>query len=228
LFFSYLTLGWVVISIRNEFYSVERYAKLPLILTLLFKQFTLFFFLLYAFIVFFMENIINRLLLAYYFILFLLFVSFFYFFFFFLYAFIGFFKENMISRLVLAEYFILCLLFVSFFKILMYYLLMRYRESLGGNRRTTVVIGDNKKTNQLIEVFQQRMEFGYHFKRKFDVNGYGFSLQQCFNYIIEHNVDEIYCSVAELKNSQLEEIIEFADNNLKTVKFIPDNKHIFT
>lgn len=190
LFFSYLTLGWVVISIRNEFYSVERYAKLPLILTLLFKQFTLFFFLLYAFI--------------------------------------GFFKENMISRLVLAEYFILCLLLVSFFKILMYYLLMRYRESLGGNRRTTVVIGDNKKTNQLIEVFQQRMEFGYHFKRKFDVNGYGFSLQQCFNYIIEHNVDEIYCSVAELKNSQLEEIIEFADNNLKTVKFIPDNKHIFT
>src|SRR5690554_3654134 len=190
LFFSYLTLGWVVISIRNEFYSVERYAKLPLILTLLFKQFTLFFFLLYAFI--------------------------------------GFFKENMISRLVLAEYFILCLLLVSFFKILVYYLLMRYRESLGGNRRTTVVIGDNKKTNQLIEVFQQRMEFGYHFKRKFDVNGYGFSLQQCFNYIIEHNVDEIYCSVAELKNSQLEEIIEFADNNLKTVKFIPDNKHIFT
>lgn len=190
LFFSYLTLGWIVISIRNEFYSVQRYAKLPLILTLLFKQFTVFFFLLYAFI--------------------------------------GFFKETMISRLLLAEYFVFCLLLVSFFKILVYYLLMRYRESLGGNRRTTVVIGDNKKTNQLIEVFKQRMEFGYHFKRKFDVKGYGFSLQQCFDYIIEHDVDEIYCSVAELKNSQLEEIIAFADNNLKVVKFIPDNKNIFT
>src|SRR5690606_24283327 len=99
LFFSYLILGWFVISIRNEFYSVQRYAKLPLILTLLFKQFTVFFFLLYAFI--------------------------------------GFFKETMISRLLLAEYFILCLVSISFFKILVYYLLMRYRESLGGNRRTT-------------------------------------------------------------------------------------------
>src|SRR5690606_41595129 len=96
LFFGYLGIGWVVISIRNEFYSVQRYAKLPLIITLLCKQFTVFFFLLYAFI--------------------------------------GFFKENMISRLVLADYFILCFLLVSFFKILMYYLLMRYRESLGGNQ----------------------------------------------------------------------------------------------
>lgn len=190
LFFSYLAIGWVVISIQNEFYNVQRYAKLPLILSLLFKQFSVFFFLLYAFI--------------------------------------GFFKETMISRLVLAEYFILCLVLVSFFKILLYFLLLQYRESLGGNRRTTVVIGDNKKTNQLIEVFNQRMEFGYDFKRKFDVGGYGFSLQQCFDYIIEHNVDEIYCSVAELKNSQLEEIIAFADNNLKVVKFVPDNKNIFT
>jgi len=190
LFFSYLVIGWAFVSIRNEFYNVQRYAKLPFILTLLFKQFTVFFFLLYAFI--------------------------------------GFWKETMISRLVLAQYFILCLVLVSFFKILVYYLLMRYRESLGGNRRSTVVIGDNKKTNQLVDVFKQRMEFGYDFKRKFNVNGYGFSLQQCFDYIIEHNVDEIYCSVAELKNNQLEEIIEFADNNLKTVKFIPDNKHIFT
>src|SRR5690606_13085951 len=119
LFFIYLTLGWFVISIRNEFYNVQRYAKMPLILTLLFKQFTVFFFLLYAFI--------------------------------------GFFKETMISRLILAEYFILCLVLVSFFKILVYYLLLRYRESLGGNRRSTVVIGDNKKTNQLITVFNQRL-----------------------------------------------------------------------
>src|SRR5690606_10653524 len=153
LFFSYLTLGWIVISIRNEFYNVQRYAKLSLILTLLFMQFTIFFFLLYAFI--------------------------------------GYFKETIISSLILAQYFILCLILVSFFKILVYYLLMRYRETLGGNRRSTVVIGDNKKTNQLIEVFRQRMEFGYDFKRKFDVNSYGFSLQQCFNYVVEHNVDEI-------------------------------------
>src|SRR5699024_5625243 len=76
LFFGYLGIGWVIISIRNEFYSVQRYAKLPLILTLLFKQFTVFFFLLYAFIGFFKENMISRLVLAEYFILCLVLVSF--------------------------------------------------------------------------------------------------------------------------------------------------------
>ena len=53
-------------------------------------------------------------------------------------------------------------------------------------------------------------------------------MQNCFEYIIQNDIDEIYCSVAELKNNQLEEIIAFADNNLKVVKFLPDNKNIFT
>lgn len=190
LFFGYLTFCWIIISMRNNFYEVERYTKLPLILSLLFRQFVFFFLVLYAFI--------------------------------------GFFKENMISRLLLGQYFVLCFLSISFFKILVYYLLQRYREVIGGNRRSTVVIGDNKKTNQLINVFNERLEYGYDFKRKFSVKNYGFSLQGCFEYIIENNIDEIYCSVAELKNDQLEEIIAFADNNLKVVKFLPDNKNIFT
>src|SRR5690606_29775937 len=62
LFFSYLTLGWIVISIKNQFYDVQRYAKIPLILILLFKQSVMFFFMLYAFIGFFKEDMISRLL----------------------------------------------------------------------------------------------------------------------------------------------------------------------
>ena len=45
---------------------------------------------------------------------------------------------------------------------------------------------------------------------------------------MENNIDEIYCSVSELKNNQITEFINFADNNLKTLKFIPDNKNIFS
>src|SRR5690606_38205651 len=77
LFFSCLVIGWACVSIRNEFYNLQRYAKLPFILTLLFKQFTVFFFLLYAFIGFWKETMISRLVLAQYFILCLVLVSFF-------------------------------------------------------------------------------------------------------------------------------------------------------
>src|SRR5690606_18766780 len=39
---------------------------------------------------------------------------------------------------------------------------------------------------------------------------------------------EIYCSISELTNHQLNEISDFADNNLKILKFLPDNKEIYS
>jgi putative colanic acid biosynthesis UDP-glucose lipid carrier transferase len=38
----------------------------------------------------------------------------------------------------------------------------------------------------------------------------------------------VYCSLDEVSNEQLKELIEFADENNKTIKFIPDTKEILT
>ncbi|WP_224488217.1 undecaprenyl-phosphate glucose phosphotransferase [Robertkochia flava] len=189
LLISYLFVGWIVISVKNEFYEVERYAKISRVFSLLFRQFVVYFVVLYAFI--------------------------------------GFFKEHLVSRLMLAQYFALTFFLVAFFKILMYYLLQRYRETLGGNFRNTVVVGNNAKAQQLIQIFNNHPEFGYVFKRKFTPKSKSFSVQECIDFIESHEIDEIYCSVAELTNIQLAEIVHFADNNLKAVKFIPDNKFIY-
>ena len=150
------------------------------------------------------------------------------FFFLILYAFIGFFKQPLMSRLALAKYFIYVFLLISFIKFLSYYLLMKYREKVKGNLRNVVVLGANKKTNQLIQVFKERSEFGYNFLKQFQTKTLGFNLNVCFDFINDNKVDEIYCSVSELKNEQIVELINFADNNLKTLKFIPDNKNIFS
>jgi putative colanic acid biosynthesis UDP-glucose lipid carrier transferase len=45
--------------------------------------------------------------------------------------------------------------------------------------------------------------------------------------VIENQVDEIYCSLNEMPNKILEDLIDFADENNKTIKFIPDTKEIF-
>lgn len=160
-------------------------------------------------------------------ILILLFRQFF-FFFLILYAFIGFFKQPNMSRLALAKYAIFVFLAISTIKFISYFLLLKYRQKIKGNTRNVVVIGKNKKTEQLINVFNERTEYGYEFKRQFCPREKNFDIRSCFLYIVEQQIDEIYCSVSELKNEELSDFIAFADNNLKTLKFLPDNKNIFS
>ncbi|MEO9512908.1 MAG: undecaprenyl-phosphate glucose phosphotransferase [Flavobacteriaceae bacterium] len=185
----YITIGWLVISIKNEFYKVYRYTKVAQLLRLIFTQFVFFFLILYAFI--------------------------------------GFFKQPIISRLALGQYFLFVFVTISTLKLLSYVFLMEYRERVKGNMRNVVIIGKNKKTNQLREVFTERTEYGYQFIKQFSPANEKFVLKECLKFILDNQIDEIYCSVSELKNEELTEFINFADNNLVTLKFIPDNKNIF-
>ncbi|WP_370477438.1 undecaprenyl-phosphate glucose phosphotransferase [Tamlana flava] len=150
------------------------------------------------------------------------------FFVFVLYAFIGFFKQPNISRWALGNYLVLVFFLVTCFKFLVFFLLNKYRSALGGNFRKVIVIGDTEKTRQLINIFNARPSFGYKFIKQFSVKGDEFSLQKCFNFIIENDINEIYFSVADLSNKQINKLIDFADNNLRELKFIPDNKDIYT
>ena len=54
------------------------------------------------------------------------------------------------------------------------------------------------------------------------------NLDASFNYIKNEEIDEIYCSISELTNKQINDIVDFADNNLKILKFLPDNKEIYS
>ena len=188
LFHIYLSAGWIVLSLKNEFYVINRYSKVPIVFRKLSTQFIFLFLILYAFI--------------------------------------GFFKQPEMSRLALAQYFGLVTLAISSIKFINYFLLIRYRRKFKGNLRNVTVIGENKKTDQLISVFRNRTEFGYNFLKQFSPKEPKFEIRECFSYILKNKVDEIYCSISELKDNELTSFINFADNNLKTLKFIPDNKNI--
>ncbi|XMO87880.1 undecaprenyl-phosphate glucose phosphotransferase [Algibacter sp. AS12] len=145
-----------------------------------------------------------------------------------LYAFIGFFKQPNVSRLALGNYLLFVFLLIFIFKFLTTFLLKKYRTVLRGNNRKVIVIGSNDKARQLIKTFNTRLDYGYKFEAKFSVKDKEFSLDSCFNYIIENSIDEIYFSVSELSNKQINRLIDFADNNLRELKFIPDNKEIYS
>lgn len=145
-----------------------------------------------------------------------------------LYAFIGVFKQPNISRLALGQYLFSVFILLTTFKFLSFFLLKKYRSKLGGNRRNVIVIGDNERVRQLISIFKSRPEFGYNFRKQFEIKKNSDDLNNCFNYITDKNIDEIYFSASQLSNKQINLLIDFADNNLREVKFIPDNKDIFT
>ncbi|WP_310558514.1 exopolysaccharide biosynthesis polyprenyl glycosylphosphotransferase [Flavobacterium sp.] len=118
---------------------------------------------------------------------------------------------------------------ILFFKLSIYFLLRRIRILYGGNSRSVVLLGNNKSINPLKNFFTENPDYGYRLMKIFTLENHkNERINECFSYVISSQTDEIYCSMADLSQSQITDVIDFADNNLKTLKFIPDEKQIFS
>ena len=146
----------------------------------------------------------------------------------FVFAFSGLYHELKIYPRPIVIYIVICFFLISIFKFAIYYLLQRYRVSFGGNYRKTVILGFNKKTHALENFFNKKPEYGYSHQKTFDIRKDDIPLKECFKFISEEGIEEIYCSISELSNSQIADVVDFADNNLKILKFIPDSKEIYS
>ncbi|SDB62102.1 putative colanic acid biosysnthesis UDP-glucose lipid carrier transferase [Flavobacteriaceae bacterium MAR_2010_188] len=145
------------------------------------------------------------------------------------FAFSGYFREYGLFPRGIVKYVLLSFFFIAIAKFAIYYILQKYRASFGGNYRKTVIFGGNKKSIALQGFFNENPEYGYVHKRTFNLReNKNLDLNRCFQFILEDNIDEIYCSISDLSNFQINEIIDFADNNLKILKFLPDNKEIYS
>lgn len=144
------------------------------------------------------------------------------------FAFSGLYHEFNIYPRPIVKYTLLCSVLITISKFTIYYLLQKYRVSFGGNYRSTVILGANKKTLALENFFNKNPEYGYLHQKTFNFKNKEHTLTNCFDYVLNERVDEIYCSISELTNSQIAEIVDFADNNLKILKFIPDSKEIYS
>ncbi len=146
-----------------------------------------------------------------------------------MFAFSGIYHKISIHPITILKYVLFSFVLIALFKFAMYYLLQKYRVSFGGNYRITVILGKNKQTLALEKFFTRNPEYGYIHKKTFSFKDKAeVSLENIFRFIKEEQVDEIYCSVSELSNKQLNHVIDFTDNNLKILKFLPDNKDIYS
>ena len=132
------------------------------------------------------------------------------------------------QKMVVLFVFISMVLIVSA-KLFIYYFLRRYRVLFGANYRTVVLLGNNKNINPLKSFFTENPDYGYKLVKVFTLEDHKREkIDNCLSFVFENKTDEIYCATADLSDKQIREIINFSDNNLKTLKFIPDEKQILS
>nr|WP_314895791.1 undecaprenyl-phosphate glucose phosphotransferase [uncultured Flavobacterium sp.] len=147
-------------------------------------------------------------------------------------AFFPFSKQVAFSGEVIATFIFSVIVLITISKFLLFYYLKEYRIITGSNYRSAVIIGYTPEAIQLKDLFETRNDYGYRFlgyfsDKKSNQNIKG-KLADLKPFVIENCVDEIYCSLNEISNEHLKDLIDFADENNKTIKFIPDTKEIFS
>lgn len=146
-------------------------------------------------------------------------------------AFFPFAKDTIFSGQAIAIHVALSMLLITIFKWLLFYYLKKYRIITGSNFRNAIIIGYTPEAIRLKQLFEERNDFGYRFHgffsdKKSNENVRG-KLDTLKEFVLSNHIDEIYCSLNEISNEQLKDLVEFADEHKKAIKFIPDTKEIF-
>lgn len=143
------------------------------------------------------------------------------------FAYVGF-KYKNVSPREIGNYILICFILIGFIKFSVFLLLKRYRLFYGGNKRNVIILGNGKNAEELESFFIKNPDYGYNLVKKFELKlNKKQELKDAYQFVIENKIDEIYGSLNTLTNSEVQDVINFADNNLKTVKILPDNKNSF-
>ena len=140
------------------------------------------------------------------------------------FAYIGYFLKFSEPSLIL-KFVSIALVLIAFEKLFVYYFLRRFRVAFGGNFRKVVIVGEEKNTFELAHFFNDNPNYGYKLVKVFDLKtSKKQEIKECQDFVIENKIDEIYCALSDLSNTDVNNLIDFTDNNLKTLKFLPDEK----
>nr|WP_297805120.1 exopolysaccharide biosynthesis polyprenyl glycosylphosphotransferase [uncultured Polaribacter sp.] len=147
------------------------------------------------------------------------------------FAYFGIFKEGVVVHnqfLILTS----IIFSISSVKFLWLLFLKKYR-AVGNNFRTTVVVGLDDSSKNIIKLFKSKSNLGYKylgfFSRKDSENNECLgNLNGLFKYVTENSVDEIYCSLTSLKKNQIKEINKFAIEKNIGLKLIPNSSELYS
>ncbi len=101
---------------------------------------------------------------------------------------------------------------------------IRYYRSRGFNIRNVVMIGFDKVSNTLEDFFKERAGIGFNLLGYFDERKKGKNIlggvNDFYDYAKANQVDVIFCNLLALSEEQVQELLNFAQNNLIKVNLI--------
>ena len=141
------------------------------------------------------------------------------------FAYVGY-KYKYVTPDEVWNYIIFSFISVGFVKFSIFFLLKKYRLLYGGNLRNVIILGYGKDVEELKLFFTTNPNYGYNLMRVFNLKiNKKEEIKACYEFVTKNNVDEIYGSLNTLNTTDLDSLIHFADNNLKTIKLLPDSKN---
>jgi Undecaprenyl-phosphate glucose phosphotransferase len=137
-------------------------------------------------------------------------------------------QEYRYSRFHLLVSYTLFATLILLWRLLIIWILGTYRR-LGYNQLKIVIVGYGKAGLDLYNFVTKNKDKGYQFLGFFDdkfqddsnIKGRIADLEK---FVLENEVDEIFCSLDSISREQLRKITAFADQHLKRVKLLPNLK----
>ena len=144
-------------------------------------------------------------------------------------AFLFFTKSNILQSVFLTSFAIMAILFLVSRFIIVY--AMDYLQKRTKRGKKIAILGYNSTAEKLAAYFQKR-KGDFVFEGFFDdeiargntrgsLNILG-DLQNCFDYVAENKVEEIYSTILPNQNLQVEQLLIAAEQKCVRVKFVPD------
>ncbi|SFN48264.1 putative colanic acid biosysnthesis UDP-glucose lipid carrier transferase [Paenimyroides ummariense] len=111
-------------------------------------------------------------------------------------------------------------------KYLIFWLLKLFRKYYKGNIRRIVVVGHDDLTANFIKFVTGNDDYGYKLFGNFSL--IDTSPEDVIAFCIENDIDEIYLSLEKANTKQVSVFIDYVDNNLKLLKFLPSQKDLLS
>ncbi len=206
----FLNLSWLIIAYYVKTYFFNRNIKIAKVVSQLFTQFSIFTLGVFAFFTW-SNEVVN---------------------------------VASLMKLLLVVFFS-----ITLFRAIYFSALRKYRIE-GGNFKKIIFIGSNGGLRPMVNFMMNRSDFGYkimgffsdekkaklHYavtSKALTENGNGNvdflgTVAESFQYAIDNNILEIYCSVSEVSQENIKKILDFGDANFIVIKLIPDNQNVLS
>jgi len=117
-------------------------------------------------------------------------------------------------------------LIIIMIKYLIFYLLKIFRKYYKGNIRRIVVVGNDSLTGQFVDFVNTNPDYGYFLTQKFSLAET--SCNAIVDYCVDNDIEEIYLSLEKTTTRQVAAFIDYVDNNLKLLKYLPSKKDLLS